>query len=395
MTNNIIQNIRRIVKYTQTPFYLYDSKVIKQKYYQLYSSLPEKFEIFYAIKANPHKAIVTELSKIGAGADVASEGELKIALRSGIKPGKISFAGPGKIKEDLRAAVEKGICSISLESEEEAVILDNLSRKIKKNINVSIRVNPREGSLKAGLRMGGGSQQFGVDEVLVPGLIDKIKKSRNLNFFGIHMHTGSQILSEEIAASNIEYLLNFCAGIQKDKNIKIKLINFGGGLGIPYYSNQKPLNIGKMSALIDEVIKKTKAQERFKEARFILEPGRFLVGESGLYVTKVLYKKRSAGKTILIVDGGMHQNLAAAGLLGEGIKRNRIITVIQKRPIRNSESVTIAGCLCTPLDILARDIRLPVCLPGDHICITCSGAYSYTASPLKFLSHPYPKEIII
>jgi diaminopimelate decarboxylase len=395
MTNNIIQNIRRIVKYTQTPFYLYDSKVIKQKYYQLYSSLPEKFEIFYAIKANPHTAIVTELSKIGAGADVASEGELKIALRSGIKPEKISFAGPGKIKEDLRAAVEKGICSISLESEEEAVILDNLSRKIKKNINVSIRVNPREGSLKAGLRMGGGSQQFGVDEVLVPGLIDKIKKSRNLNFFGIHMHTGSQILSEEIVASNIEYLLNFCAGIQKDKNIKIKLINFGGGLGIPYYSNQKPLDIGRMSALIDEAIKKTKAQERFKEARFILEPGRFLVGESGLYVTKVLYKKRSAGKTILIVDGGMHQNLAAAGLLGEGIKRNRIITVIQKRPIRNSESVTIAGCLCTPLDVLARDIRLPVCLPGDHLCITCSGAYSYTASPLKFLSHPYPKEMII
>ena len=390
-----IKKINSVIKRVKTPFYLYDSEMIKEKYSKLRNNIPKKMEIFYAIKANPNKNIVSLLAGLGAGCDVASVGELKIALKSGIKPDKISFAGPGKAEEELKFAIEKNIYSISIESQAEMHVIDKLTQKAKRVANVSIRINPATGSLNAAIRMGGGSQQFGIDEELVPWVIKIIRGRKHLNFKGIHMHIGSQILSEETIASNIKYLLEYCIKLQKDMGIEIPTINFGGGFGIPYYQEQKGLNTEVLGRAIKAVFHEEDVKSNLNQARFIIEPGRFLVGEAGIYATKILYKKISRGKVFLIVDGGMHQNLAAAGLLGEGLRRNRILGAITKKSSKQKEIVTVAGCLCTPLDILARDVDLHKCEPGDYLYITCSGAYGYSASPLTFLSHPTPSELFI
>jgi diaminopimelate decarboxylase len=243
--------------------------------------------------------------------------------------------------------------------------------------------------------MGGGSQQFGIDEEALPKVLKQIKRCKSLSFVGLHMHAGSQILSEENISKNIGYLLRYCAKLQKDMDIKIRLINFGGGIGIPYYTRQKRIDLEILSCMIRKEFARANVKKLFPKTRFIIEPGRFLVGESGVYVTKILYKKKSRGKTFLIVDGGLHHNLAAAGLLGEGFKKNRICGVLTKDLDYNKEIVHIAGCLCTPLDILARDIILPKCEPGDYLYIASSGAYGYSASPLMFLSHSMPAEIMV
>ena len=388
------KKIERVIKSVSTPCYIYDLKTIKSSYLDLRKNIPPNIEIFYAVKANPNKNIVSFFNRLGAGADVASGGELGIALRAGMKPDRISFAGPGKTAEELTLAIQKNVGSISAESIGEVDLIAAVARKNKKTANVSVRINPASESLYAALKMGGGSQQFGVDEETAPKLIRVISKERSLRLTGIHMHACSQVLSEETVASNIKYLLEYGKKIQRQVGISIQRINFGGGLGIPYYKGQEKLNIKRLGKLINKIFDEIGVRKHFRNTRFFIEPGRFLVGEAGIYVTKVLYKKRSRGKTFLIVDGGMHQNLAAAGLLGESIRRNRLIEVATKARTLKKETVTIAGCLCTPLDILARDIALPVCGPGDHIIIPCSGAYGYSASPLNFLSHPAPKEIV-
>lgn len=389
------EKLKKLVRQKGTPAYIYERAAIKGAYAALRKHLPRDIEIFYAVKANPNKAVVAFLGKLGAGADVASSGELEIALKSGIKPSLISFAGPGKTKEDLVFAIRKKIAAISIESDAEALLVNELSKRMKRVTSVTVRINPLAGSKQAGLRMGGGSQQFGIDEENVPEVVKIIKKCRNLVFSGVHMHTSSQILSEEVIADNIRYLLDFCIRLQNKFDVDIRHVNCGGGLGIPYYAGQKPLDNRKLGLLIKRAFEQTDAGRHLKQSRFIMEPGRYLVGEAGAYVTKVLYKKKSRGKTFLIVDGGMHQNLAAAGLLGEGLRRNRIFGAITKKNTSRREIVTVAGCLCTPLDILARDIELPQCEPGDHLYITCSGAYGYSASPLGFLGHSLPFEIVV
>ena len=390
-----INKLRKALRGADTPFYFYDTSIIKKTYADLRKYLPTDLEVFYAIKANPHKKIISLLSRLGTGADVASAGELRIALTSGIRPDKISFAGPGKTKDELKYAISKNIASISVESDTEVIMVNELSEKMKRVANVAVRINPAFGSQQAGLRMGGGSQQFGIDEECITETVKTIKTCRNIAFTGIHMHTGSQILSEETIAENIRYLLEFGIKLQSGSGASIKLVNFGGGLGIPYYEGQKALDTDKLGRLIKKVFDKTKAKTYLKHARYIIEPGRYLVGEAGVYITKVLYKKCSRGKIFLIVDGGMHQNLAAAGLLGEGLRRNRIFGAITAKHTKKTEAVTIAGCLCTPLDIFARDITFPRCEAGDYLYITCSGAYGYSASPAMFLSHPLPKEIVV
>lgn len=390
-----INKIKRALRNTSTPFYLYDTSSIKKNYLDLKNHLPQNFDIFYAIKANPHKKVVSLLCSLGAGADVASAGELTKALASGVKPSNISFAGPGKTEEELEFAIRRNIASISVECREEALIIDTLSRKLKKRANVSVRVNPALGSLHGGVRMGGGSQQFGIDEETVPEVIEVIKNCRHIDLIGVHAHTGSQILSEETLAENMVFLLNWCIQLTERTGVTVKFINFGGGLGIPYYQGQKELDVKKLGLLINGVVNTPEVKKRLKNVRFVIEPGRYLVGISGVYVTRIIYKKKSREKTFLIVDGGMHQNLAAAGLLGEGLKRNRTFGVIRRKGSAQKEIVTVVGCLCTPLDILARDIELLMCEVGDYLYIASSGAYGYSASPLMFLSHSLPDEVII
>jgi diaminopimelate decarboxylase len=390
-----IKKIRSVIKKYNTPFYLYDALVIRDTYSLLRENIPGEIDIFYAIKANPNKNIVSRLARLGAGADVASAGELKIALEAGVRPDDISFAGPGKTEEELRYAVKMRIGAISIESLEEAMLLEALSKKMKRKAKITLRVNPSLGSQRAGIRMGGGSQQFGIDEEVLPDVLKMLSGRRNLSFTGLHMHTGSQILSEEVIAENMAYMIDLSEKINSMSGAPVNWINFGGGMGIPYYKGQKALNVKKLGRLMRDVLKKAKEGGGERKIRYIIEPGRYLVGTAGFYITKVLFKKESRGKTFLIVDGGMHHNLAAAGLLGEGIRRNREIVAVTAKKSAKKETVTVAGCLCTPLDILARDIELPRCESGDYMYIKCSGAYGYSASPFMFLSHKVPAEVIV
>lgn len=389
------KKLLKMIARVKTPFYLYDSDVIKRQYGSLRRNIPGIIDIFYAIKANPNGKVVSALSRSGAGADVASAGEMVKAMKSGIKPVNISFAGPGKSKEELKFAVKMNIASISIESPQEIDVLAGISRSLNRRTAVSVRVNPAKGTLGAAIRMGGGSQQFGIDEEAVRGAIMAIKSCKYLDFTGIHMHTGSQILSERTIADNMAFLLDYCLRLKDTAGAEMKLVNFGGGLGIPYYEGQKSLDARLLGGMVNDIFNSKLVKSNFKNTRFVIEPGRFLVGEAGAYVTKVLYRKVSCGKTFLIVDGGMHHNLAAAGLLGEGLRRNRIIGVIGKPESTKKETVTIAGCLCTPLDIFAHDVEIQRLEPGNYLFVTCSGAYGYSASPLLFLSHVLPAEVTI
>ncbi|QTA84834.1 alanine racemase [Desulfonema magnum] len=379
--------------------YLYFEALIRSNLLKLKSILPEQFEIFYAIKANPHKEIISFLNHFGCGADVASYGELETVIREGTDPGKISFAGPGKTDEDIKAAVRNNICSLSVESPEEIEKINDIAGQLRKKQNVAIRVNPQKNFSGYGMKMGGYPSPFGIDEDKCPYALKKISESEHLEFTGFHAHVGSQILDADAIGSVFRYLLEYALAVQNQYHFEIQYINFGGGFGIPYYEKQKPLDLKRLQDILKELTDTDEFLKNFPKTRFIIEPGRFLVADAGVYLSKILYIKESRGKKFIVIEGGMHHNLSAFGHLGQVIRRNYHIDVLRfdgQVKETTSDTFDIVGSLCTPLDKLAEHIELTDDVRiGDYICVYNSGAYGYTASPLFFLNHPLPKVNVI
>jgi len=374
----------------QTPFYAYDRRLITERMQSLRSSLPEEILIHYAIKANPMPAVVQHLAGLVDGFDLTSAGEMKTALDTTMPAEKTSMAGPGKPDNDLKQAIAAGI-TINLESEAEMHRTNVIGEQLGITPRVAIRINPDYNLKSSGMKMGGGPQQFGVDKERVPAMLKELS-TLGLAFIGFHIFWGSQNLNSEAIIEAHKKTFGLAIQLSEHTPNAIQSLNIGGGLGIPYFPGEKRLDLTPIGENLNHLLPSLKA--KLPEAEIITELGRYLIGEAGIYVCKIIDIKESHGERFLITDGGMHHHLAASGNLGQIIPKNYPILVGHK--ISGTEkTATISGRLCTPLDILGRKIKYHQADIGDLIIIFQSGAYGYSSSPINFLSHPPPIEVLV
>ncbi len=374
-----------------TPFYAYDRSLITRRFFELRKNMPHDLKIHYAIKANPMPALVQHMATLADGFDTASAGEMKTALDTTMNANNISIAGPGKRPQEIQQAIAAGI-TINIESKSELSVIEKTSSQLGLAANVAIRINPAFELKMAGVKMGGGAKPFGIDEEQVPSVL-KAFKEMDLSFKGFHVYSGSQNLKEDsiIEAQNQTFLL--INKLSEHCATAIETLNIGGGFGIPYFASDTPINTQKIGEQLNESMLKFKKSN--PQTDIIIELGRYLVGEAGIYVCQVIDKKISREKTFLVVNGGLHHHLAASGNFGQIIRKNYPIVNGGKIKSEIMETVNIVGPLCTPLDILAENIELPVTDVGDYIAVFQSGAYGYTSSPHKFLSQPSCEEIMV
>jgi diaminopimelate decarboxylase len=388
-------SVREVAGTFGTPLFLYDGSMLDHKWELLKKSIPFEFSISFSVKANPNPSIIRFFLDKGCGLEIASGGEFFLALQSGCDPQNILFAGPGKSENELEYVLSHGIGEIHAESLLEVERISKISCKLGVCARVALRVNPSEESQGGAMRMGGKPAPFGIDEEIMDVAIDRVLSDSVLDFRGIHLFSGTQILDHAVLLR--QYRKGIELGLKAAQTIgrPMHTLDFGGGLGILYFPNETPLDMDALRGGLSELMAEVRREPLFSGTRFVLEPGRYLVGEAGIYVTRVIDKKVSRGKTYLIVDGGMNHHLAASGNLGQVIKRNFPIMILAGEQTTVQEKVDVVGPLCTPLDVLARDVELPKTEVGDLVAVLQSGAYARTASPLDFLSHPHPAEVLV
>jgi diaminopimelate decarboxylase len=385
--------VTSLVAQYRTPLFIYDSRIIDRKLTLLRKSLPADFAISYSVKANPNHAILEHFVARGCGLEVASAGEFTRALKAGCPPEQILFAGPGKTEAELEFAVAHNIGEIHVESLVEAERINAICLRLATRARIALRVNPGVEVQGGAMRMGGKPAPFGVDEEKLDEALEYLLNRPALEFRGIHLFTGTQILDYRVLLSHYRRSLDISRRVAMRTHRPLQTVDFGGGLGIQYFDNDSELDLASLSENLASMITEARQEPCFSNTRFVVEPGRYLVGEAGVYVARVNDIKISRGKKFLIMDGGMNHHLAASGNLGQVIKRNFPITVINKLAHPQKDLVDIVGPLCTPLDTLARDVQMPTAGIGDLIGIFQSGAYGRTASPIGFLSHPVPAEV--
>jgi diaminopimelate decarboxylase len=375
----------------QTPFYAYDRALITKRIAELRNQMPPDLKIHYAVKANPMPAVVQHISNLVDGLDLASVGEMKIALDTTMRVENISFAAPAKRDADLKQAIAAEI-TINVESKNELEKIALLSESCGIQANVAIRINPSFELKSSGVKMGGGAKPFGIDEELLPDILTRVK-ALNLNFKGFHIFSGSQCLKAEAIIEAQQKSIDLAIRLANFCPTSMQTLNIGGGFGIPYFPNETELNVQPIGeALFDSMEKLKKIQP---QTDVIIELGRYLVGEAGIYVSQILDKKISRGQTFLVVNGGLHQHLAASGNFGQVLRKNYPIVIANKMNSTEKEVVNIVGLLCTPLDIFADKVELPKAEIGDFVVVFQSGAYGFTASPREFLSQPEICEVLV
>ena len=386
-------NAAELAGHYGTPLFIYCRGVVEKKWNLLREALPPRFAIYYSVKANPSQVIVKEFLSKGAGLEVASAGEFSQALKAGCAPEKMIFAGPGKTNSELEFVVARGIGEIHIESVREAERLSKIAENLGVRAPIALRVNPGGEAEGGAMRMGGRPAAFGIDEEDLEQALDRVASLNGLVFRGIHLFAGTQILDFRILASQYRKGIEIARRTAEYLKGDIHTVDFGGGLGIPYFSHEQELDMGKLRDELHVLFESVQGDPLFTDTRFLVEPGRYLVGESGVYLARVVDLKTSRGKKFLILDGGMHHHLAASGNLGQTIKRNYPIAAVDKLDQAADTTYEVVGPLCTPLDVLARSVSLPSLEVGDLVAIFQSGAYARSASPLGFLSHPTPPEV--
>jgi len=372
-----------------TPFFAYDRALITRRIADVRARVPEDVELSYAVKANPMPAVLAHVGGLVDGLDVASAGELRKALDTTVPARRISFAGPGKTADELTQAVAAGV-TVELESVTELARVRDVGDQLGLRPRVALRVNPDFSVRGAGMRLGGGPQQFGIDAELVPGVLAEMT---DLDFQGFHVFAGSQNLDAESICEAQRATVDLILGLAESAPGPLRYVNLGGGFGIPYTTRDSALDLTAIGENLAKLLD-VSIRPRLPEARVVIELGRYLVGEAGVYVTRVVDRKVSRGKTFLVVDGGLHHQLAASGNFGQTIRRNYPLAVAT-RVAGEEEIVTVVGCLCTPLDLLGDKVSLPQARIGDLVAVFQAGAYGLTASPTAFLGHPAPPEVLV
>ncbi|MEO8443484.1 MAG: pyridoxal-dependent decarboxylase, exosortase A system-associated [Gammaproteobacteria bacterium] len=375
----------------RTPAYIYSRELIDRRIARLRAALPASIHLHYAMKANPMPAVVQHIAPQVDGLDVASAGELRVAIAAGADPERISFAGPGKTQEDLTTAVAAGVI-LNVESETEVQRLVEIGASRGVRPRVAIRVNPDFELKGSGMKMAGGPKQFGIDAERVPELLRQLA-TLDLDFWGFHVFSGSQNLRAEAIIEAQTKTVALVTVLSRDAPRPPRLVNIGGGFGIPYFPGEQPLDLAPIGAHLTELV--AVAARDLPGATLVVELGRYLVGEAGVYVARILDRKVSRGRVFLVTDGGLHHHLSASGNFGQVLRKNYPVLIGNRVADGPRELATVVGPLCTPLDLLADNMELAEAHIGDLVVVFQSGAYGLTASPLGFLSHPPPAELLL
>ncbi len=375
----------------QTPFYAYDRALLRQRVAELRAALPKAIKLHYAMKANPMPAVVGFMAGLVDGIDVASAGELKVALDAGARAQEVSFAGPGKRDAELRQAVASRVL-VNVESFREIGALEEISQQLGLPARIAVRVNPDFELKGSGMKMGGGPKQFGVDVEQMPELMARIRRA-GLAFEGFHLFAGSQNLRPESICEAQQKSFDLAVRLAQDAPLPVKFLNLGGGFGIPYFPGEQRFDLTPVGDNLAALLQRAKTE--LPEAEFVIELGRYLVGEAGIYVARVVDRKISRGQVYLVTDGGLHHHLSASGNFGQVVRKNYPVTIGNKADSPVREVASVVGPLCTPLDLLADRMSLPVAQVGDLAVVFQSGAYGASASPHGFLGHPNCVEVLV
>lgn len=391
---NITTELLQAAQRFDTPLYVYDFDGIKERLADLSSLFHPQVKLFYAVKANSNLHLLANLKPLVDGLDVSSGGEIKQALLADYRGADLSFAGPGKTAGEIKLAVENDCASLSIESDHDLSRIVRTCRKIGKKANISLRINPLTPVKEFAVKMGGMPSPFGIDEEHAAECIDVIRENNDyLNFLGFHIYSGTQCLHLDGLTQNIADVLEVVEKICRENGVVPARINFGGGLGIPYFSSDADFDLQKYARFVNLAIGQFD-KRMHQPVEYIIELGRYIVGPFGYYLSRVQALKQTRGRKFVIIDGGMHQNLPPSGNFGQIISKNYDIQNISK-PAAAREKVDIVGCLCTTLDRLANRIEIGSPEVGDVVAIKNSGAYGFTASPVFFLGHETPREILI
>ncbi len=378
-----------IARAGDTPLFVYDMNLVRAQIAGLRVALPDGVGIHYAIKANPLPALVSAISELVDGLDVASKGEMRIALDAG--SAHISFAGPGKRDHEIEAAIAAGV-TLNLESEGEASRALAVASRLGKQPRLAVRVNPDFDLKGSGMRMGGGAKPFGVDAERAAALVRQLIDT-GADWRGFHIFAGSQALDAAAIIETQTQTVALAARLSEEAGAAPPLVNLGGGFGIPYFPGDKPLDLKAVGAVLGETLEARPAV--LASSAFAIELGRYLVGEAGVYLTRVIDRKISHGEVFLVTDGGLHHQLAASGNFGTVVRRNYPIANASRFGAVPEEEASVVGCLCTPLDRLGDQVMLPRTEVGDVMAVFMAGAYGMTASPSAFLGHPPARELLV
>ena len=375
----------------RTPLFVYSRELLSQRVSALRAALPPEISLHYAVKANPHRGILQHLAGLVDGFDIASAGELAFVGEAGIDPAIVSFAGPGKRDEELREAIGLGV-TLNLESENEAARALSIASSMGKKPRLAIRVNPDFDLKGSGMKMGGGAKPFGIDAERVPALAREVVAS-GAEWRGFHIFAGSQALDASAVIETQRQTLDLAARLAEQAQIPLPACNLGGGFGIPYFPGDEPLDIKAVGRALAENL--AKRPSVLRDTRFCIELGRYLVGEAGVYLTRIVDRKVSHGEIYLITDGGLHHQLAASGNFGTVVRRNYPSAIATRYDAAVEEEANIVGCLCTPLDRLADKGGFPRADVGDLVAVFCAGAYGASASPAMFLGQGPAAELVV
>jgi diaminopimelate decarboxylase len=374
-----------------SPLFVYDRGLLHSRIEALRAAMPSQLHIHYAMKANPFAPLLEQMVELVDGIDIASGGELTMALNAGAEARQISFAGPGKRDDELLAAIQAGV-TINIESPNECDRVLAIAAREELQPHLAVRVNPDFDLKGSGMKMGGGAKQFGMDVDFVAATVQKILDA-GADWRGFHIFAGSQALKAEAIIETQAQTIALAERLAEQIGQSPEHVNLGGGFGIPYFPGDEPVDIG----LVGEALKKqlSALPKILSNTQFAIELGRYLVGEAGVYLTRIIDRKTSQGETFLVTDGGLHHQLAASGNFGTVIRRNYPAAIATQYDKPSEEAVSIVGCLCTPLDLLSDHSEMPKAEVGDIVAIFCAGAYGATASPANFLGQGPAREILI
>ncbi|TQM84851.1 diaminopimelate decarboxylase [Saccharothrix saharensis] len=384
--------ITEIAERYGTPLYLYDGDELEARVDGLKELLHPRLEFFFSLKSNPNIGVLSVLHGRGARAEVSSMAELVTARRAGVDPADIIFLGPGKSADELAACLDEGVYAIVCESFGELALIDEFAGLRGVRAPVALRVNPSFSVKGSGLTMGGKPRQFGIDEPQLFAADDLVARHPNVRFLGVQVYMGTRILSEEAVAENTERIFELADRLADHLGIPLELVDVGGGLGVAYFDGERDLDLALLAARVNPII--AEFADRHPGTRLVMELGRYLTATSGTYVVRVRYVKESMGERFAVADGGTNHHMAAVGI-GSFVKRNFPMRVLNRVDEPATESWHVTGPLCTPNDTLGKKVELPPVRPGDLVGVLRSGAYGPTASPVLFLSHGYPAEVLV
>ena len=384
-------NWNEIAKEHGTPTYVYDGDHLDQHLRELRAALHPALEVFFSLKSNPNRGVYDVLRAAGARAEVSSLAELRTVLAAGTDPGDIVFLGPGKSAAEIEACVEAGIYALVCESLPELAQIDEAAARHGVRQRVLLRVNPAFSVKGSRLTMGGKPRQFGIDEATVLAAGRSLSEYRHADVAGVQAYLGTRILDADVVVKNTAYILDLAERVAAATGIRLDAVDIGGGLGVAYFDGEQDLDLAALTKELNPLLERFTAAH--PDTRMIMESGRYLTADAGTYLMRVRYVKESMGENFAVTDGGTHHHMAAVGI-GSFVKRNFPIELLS-RTAEPTENWNVTGPLCTPNDTVAKGARLPSLQPGDLLGVRRSGAYGPSASPVYFLSHGYPAEVVV